>query len=170
MPSLPQGFSRLLHSQALATSSPQPVAFSLGHLPASWVFLRGTCFPWSPVRGQTRRKELLGKSWPGGACAGRMVGRGPSGEGAEQPSVDEAQLLPQGQEGRTLLRVAAPALQHDAVDLGRAGAGPGKAVAPGDLPYGFLVCHSCKEGEDVPESDVPKTYTCSGPRCQLALL
>lgn len=114
------------------------------------------CFPWSPVRGQTRRKELLGKSWPGGACAGRMVGRGPSGEGAEQPSVDEAQLLPQGQEGRTLLRVAAPALQHDAVDLGRAGAGPGKAVAPGDLPYGFLVCHSCKEGENGPESDVPR--------------
>lgn len=116
----------------------------------------GMCFPCSPVRGQTRRKELLGKSWPGGASAGRMVGRGPSGEGAEQPPVDEAQLLPQGQEGGTLLRVAAPALQHDAVDLGRAEAGPGKAVAPGDLPYGFLVCHSCKEGEDAPESDVPK--------------
>lgn len=85
-----------------------------------------------------------------------MVGRGPSGEGAEQPPVDEAQLLPQGQEGGTLLRVATPALQHDAVDLGGAGAGPGEAVAPGDLPYGFLVCHSCEEGEDAPESDVPK--------------
>lgn len=120
------------------------------------LFFGGMCFPCSPVRGQTRRKELLGKSWPGGASAGRMVGRGPSGEGAEQPPVDEAQLLPQGQEGGTLLRVAAPALQHDAVDLGRAGAGPGEAVAPGDLPYGFLVCHSCKEGEDAPESDVPK--------------
>lgn len=84
------------------------------------------------------------------------MGRGSSGEGAEQPSVDEAQLLPQGQEGRTLLRVATPALQHDAVDLRRAGAGPGKAVAPGDLPYGFLVCHSWKEGEDASESNVPK--------------
>lgn len=35
MPSLPQGFSRLLHCQAPALSSPQLVAFSLGHLPAS---------------------------------------------------------------------------------------------------------------------------------------
>lgn len=84
------------------------------------------------------------------------MGRGPSGEGAEQPSVDEAQLLTQGQEGGPLLRVAIPALQHDAVDLRRAGAGPGKAVAPGDLPYSFLVCHSCKEGEDAPESNSPK--------------
>lgn len=78
------------------------------------------------------------------------MGKGPSGEGAEQPSVDVAQLLPQGQEGGTLLRVAAPAFQHDAVDLGRAGAGPGQAVAPGDLPYGFLVCHPCKEEEKMP--------------------
>jgi len=83
-----------------------------------------------------------------------MVGRVSSGEGVEEPSVDEAQLLPQGQEGGTLLCVAAPALQHDAVDLRRAGAGPGKAVAPGDLPYRFLVCHSCKEAEDAPHSNV----------------
>lgn len=107
-----------------------------------------------------RANQKEGASWQElawrGLCRKDGGKDGPSGEGAEQPSVDEAQLLPQGQEGRTLLRVAAPALQHDAVDLGRAGAGPGKAVAPGDLPYGFLVCHSCKEGENGPESDVPR--------------
>lgn len=34
MPSLARGFSRLLHGQAPATSSPQLAAFALGHLPA----------------------------------------------------------------------------------------------------------------------------------------
>lgn len=84
---------------------------------------------------------------------------GPSGQGVEQPPVDEAQLLPQRQEGGPLLRVATPALQHDAVNLRRAGAGPGKAVAPGDLSYGFLVCHSCNGREDFLHLNVPKGLT-----------
>lgn len=84
---------------------------------------------------------------------------GPSGQSVEQPPVDEAQLLPQCQEGGPFLRVATPAFQHDAVNLGRAGAGPGKAVAPGDLSYGFLVCHSCKGREDSLRFNVPKGHT-----------
>lgn len=62
-----------------------------------------------------------------------------------RPSVNRAEFLSQSEEGGSFLSITLPTLQHDDIDLRRASAWPGEAVAHADLLYGFLVCHSCKE-------------------------
>lgn len=150
-----------LRQRILPTSLPRPLATSLPpHREgprAVWVFLGGCAFLGALLEGERGGRSHSARAGVEGALQEGWR-EGASGQGVEQAPVDEAQLLPQRQEGGPLLRVAAPALQHDAVDLGGAGAGPGEAVAPGDLPDGFLVRHSCKEGEDSPHSIVARGH------------
>ena len=88
--------------------------------------------------------------WPVLSCGDTRAGSGPSPcvqrprscEGGVEAPAGCVQRLLQRSEGGPLLGAAPPALQHERIDLGRAGRRARQPVPPGDLLQGLVVAQS----------------------------